>query len=122
MGLEGKDLVKRDLKRKVKGLVIPHKIDFSNKKIKRWKSPEKNDEDLVKKSMKKEETGVMKADGKEMKSRKFMGRSRSKGKVEDMIIFHLEQEVKNQLLQLQINTILQEMSELCLYFETESLH
>lgn len=71
--------------------------------------------------MKKEETGVMKADGKEMKSRKFMGRSRSKGKVEDMIIFHLEQEVKNQLLQLQINTILQEMSELCLYFETESL-
>lgn len=121
MGLEGKDLVKRDLKRKVKGLVIPHKIDFSNKKIKRWKSPEKNDEDLVKKSMKKEETGVMKADGKEMKSRKFMGRSRSKGKVEDMIIFHLEQEVKNQLLQLQINTILQEMSELCLYFETESL-
>ena len=28
MGLEGKDLVKRDLKRKVKGLVIPHKIDF----------------------------------------------------------------------------------------------
>lgn len=35
MGLEGKDLVKRDLKRKVKGLVIPHKIDFSNKKIKR---------------------------------------------------------------------------------------
>ena len=72
--------------------------------------------------MKKEETGVMKADGKEMKSRKFMGRSRSKGKVEDMIIFHLEQEVKNQLLQLQINTILQEMSELCLYFETESLH
>ena len=122
MGLEGKDLVKRDLKRKVKGLVIPHKIDFSNKKIKRWKSPEKNDEDLVKKSMKKEETGVMKADGKEMKRRKFMGRSRSKGKVEDMIIFHLEQEVKNQLLQLQINTILQEMSELCLYFETESLH
>lgn len=121
MGLEGKDLVKRDLKRKVKGLVIPHKIDFSNKKIKRWKSPEKNDEDLVKKSMKKEETGVMKADGKEMKRRKFMGRSRSKGKVEDMIIFHLEQEVKNQLLQLQINTILQEMSELCLYFETESL-
>lgn len=121
MGLEGKDLVKRDLKRKVKGLVIPHKIDFSNKKIKRWKSPEKNDEDLVKKSMKKEETWVMKADGKEMKSRKFMGRSRSKGKVEDMIIFHLEQEVKNQLLQLQINTILQEMSELCLYFETESL-
>lgn len=92
MGLEGKDLVKRDLKRKVKGLVIPHKIDFSNKKIKRWKSPEKNDEDLVKKSMKKEETWVMKADGKEMKSRKFMGRSRSKGKVEDMIIFHLEQE------------------------------
>ena len=72
--------------------------------------------------MKKEETGVMKADGKEMKRRKFMGRSRSKGKVEDMIIFHLEQEVKNQLLQLQINTILQEMSELCLYFETESLH
>ena len=72
--------------------------------------------------MKKEETWVMKADGKEMKSRKFMGRSRSKGKVEDMIIFHLEQEVKNQLLQLQINTILQEMSELCLYFETESLH
>lgn len=71
--------------------------------------------------MKKEETGVMKADGKEMKRRKFMGRSRSKGKVEDMIIFHLEQEVKNQLLQLQINTILQEMSELCLYFETESL-
>ena len=121
MGLEGKDLVKRDLKRKVKGLVIPHKIDFSNKKIKRWKSPEKNDEDLVNKSMKKEETGVMKADGKEMKRRKFMGRSRSKGKVEDMIIFHLEQEVKNQLLQLQINTILQEMSELCLYFETESL-
>lgn len=53
MGLEGKDLVKRDLKRKVKGLVIPHKIDFSNKKIKRWKSPEKNDEDLVNKSMKK---------------------------------------------------------------------
>lgn len=49
MGLEGKDLVKRDLKRKVKGLVIPHKIDFSNKKIKRWKGPEKNDEDLVKK-------------------------------------------------------------------------
>lgn len=42
--------------------------------------------------MKKEETGVMKADGKEMKRRKFMGRSRSKGKVEDMIIFHLEQE------------------------------
>lgn len=36
----------------------------------------------------------MKADGKEMKSRKFMGRreERSKGKVEDMIIFHLEQE------------------------------
>lgn len=49
MGLEGKDLVKRDLKRKVKGLLIPHKIDFSNKKIKRWKGPEKNDEDLVKK-------------------------------------------------------------------------
>lgn len=87
MGLEGKDLVKRDLKRKVKGLVIPHKIDFSNKKIKRWKSPEKNDEDLVNKSMKKEETGVMKADGKEMKSRKFMGRRGQKEKLKIWLFF-----------------------------------
>lgn len=53
MGLEGKDLVKRDLKRKVKGFVILYKIDFSNKKIKRWKGLEKNDEDLVKKKYEK---------------------------------------------------------------------
>lgn len=58
---------------------------------------------------------------KRNEEQKIHGKERSKGKVEDMIIFHLEQEVKNQLLQLQINTILQEMSELCLYFETESL-
>ena len=92
MGLEGKDLVKRDLKRKVKGLVIPHKIDFSNKKIKRWKGPEKNDEDLVKKNMKKRRNRGHEGRWKRNEEQKIHGKERSKGKVEDMIIFHLEQE------------------------------
>ena len=92
MGLEGKDLVKRDLKRKVKGLVIPHKIDFSNKKFKRWKGPEKNDEDLVKKNMKKRRNRGHEGRWKRNEEQKIHGKERSKGKVEDMIIFHPEQE------------------------------
>lgn len=80
MGLEGKDLVKRDLKRKVKGLVIPHKIDFSNKKFKRWKGPEKNDEDLVKKNMKKRRNRGHEGRWKRNEEQKIHGKERGEVK------------------------------------------